>query len=363
MNTTDNHPFRARLTELNTKAYYLLVALSFVYRTNPTLSLKLAITLTALVAVLPVQDLLKSDRALCITRRSKALLLTLALGFALWWVWSAAAAPAAAAQKPAPPQPTEQQKPKESAGDFESRLKAAQEKADHAERAQQEAKDYYEKAFQTQVKFLDWFVILVAATPLVVGLFGFRLIDRTIEHSVSKATTDLERKFDQKLGVELKNLKESNAAQMKQLEQSLKERIDNLEGDLNCRVYYHFYSAQGQAAGADGRHAEALDSFRRALKTYTSGKSRQLFTTQNGGRTIRNILVSIEHLHPDSRAEEARKELANELYNDLEDEIAHGAGGFEWLSALVREKLLERPAIQETYPSPEGKKPQQPPNK
>jgi hypothetical protein len=87
MDTAHNNPIRTRLTELNIKAYYLLVALSFVYRTNPTLSLKLAITLTALVAVLPVQDRLKSERALNIARWAKVVLLTSALAFALCWVW------------------------------------------------------------------------------------------------------------------------------------------------------------------------------------------------------------------------------------------------------------------------------------
>jgi hypothetical protein len=106
MDTAHSNPIGTRLTELNTKAYYLLVALSFVYRTNPTLSLKLAITLTALVAVLPVQDCLKSERALDMARWVKVVLLTFAMAFALWWVWSAVTVPAAAAQKPAPPQPT-----------------------------------------------------------------------------------------------------------------------------------------------------------------------------------------------------------------------------------------------------------------
>ena len=46
----------SRLNALNTKAYYLLVALSFIYRMNPTTSLKFAFTLTAVTAVLPVQD-------------------------------------------------------------------------------------------------------------------------------------------------------------------------------------------------------------------------------------------------------------------------------------------------------------------
>ena len=66
---------------------------------------------------------------------------------------------------------------------------------------------------------------------------------------------------------------------------------------------------------------------------------------------MRNILVSIEHLHNDNRIEEARKELADELYDGLEEEVAHGAGGFEWLSSLVAERILAKPSVQETYPS------------
>jgi len=78
---------RERLKDLNTKAYYLLVALSFVYRTNPTVALKWAFTLTAVVAVLPVQDYVESPRVLSIIRGLKVVCLVAALGFALWWVW------------------------------------------------------------------------------------------------------------------------------------------------------------------------------------------------------------------------------------------------------------------------------------
>jgi hypothetical protein len=76
-----------RLTDLNTKAYYLLVALSFVYRSNPTLSLKLALTLTAFAAVLPLQDFFESK--LNRIRWFKVVCMILALGCALWWVWFA----------------------------------------------------------------------------------------------------------------------------------------------------------------------------------------------------------------------------------------------------------------------------------
>jgi hypothetical protein len=58
-------PIREYIKDLNTKAYYLLVALGFLYRRSPGIdSLKWASTLTALVAVLPIQDFLKSRFAL-----------------------------------------------------------------------------------------------------------------------------------------------------------------------------------------------------------------------------------------------------------------------------------------------------------
>jgi len=95
METDKVHEIRERLTQLNTKAYYLVVALSFLYREKPAFSFKLALTLTAIVGVLPVQDLLKSSRALEIVRVCKVILLLVALISTIYWVWWAAFPPAA----------------------------------------------------------------------------------------------------------------------------------------------------------------------------------------------------------------------------------------------------------------------------
>lgn len=52
---------RKRLGDLDTKGYYLLVALSFIYRSgSEAWLLKLAFTLTALAVVAPVQDFTES---------------------------------------------------------------------------------------------------------------------------------------------------------------------------------------------------------------------------------------------------------------------------------------------------------------
>lgn len=94
MNATDSvppAPIRDRLRDLNTKAYYLLVALSFIYtRTNATFALKCALTLTGFVAVLPVEDWITSRRKLEGIRVGKVTCLVLALISALVWVWSEA---------------------------------------------------------------------------------------------------------------------------------------------------------------------------------------------------------------------------------------------------------------------------------
>jgi hypothetical protein len=82
---------RDRLKDLNTKAYYLLVALSFLYFRSGSAaatSLKIALILTAMVAVAPVQDWVESDRKLEWLRRFKVGCLVVALLSTVYWVWA-----------------------------------------------------------------------------------------------------------------------------------------------------------------------------------------------------------------------------------------------------------------------------------
>jgi hypothetical protein len=81
-------PTRKRIEILNTKAYYLLVALSFLFvRGHVDTSLKVALTLTAAVAVLPVLDY-APEQALGYIRFFKVACLVAALGFTLYWLWA-----------------------------------------------------------------------------------------------------------------------------------------------------------------------------------------------------------------------------------------------------------------------------------
>ena len=79
---------RERIKDLNTKAYYLLVALSFVYRMGSgSRSLKSAFTLTAIAAVLPVQDYIESAPWLERFRALKVIFLGMALVLTVFWMW------------------------------------------------------------------------------------------------------------------------------------------------------------------------------------------------------------------------------------------------------------------------------------
>lgn len=85
----DHVCIRGRLKELNNKAYYLLIALSLIYRstTEGTWMLKLALTFTAIVAVLPVQDYVNSACVLQGIRFFKVAFLIASLVFMLVWLW------------------------------------------------------------------------------------------------------------------------------------------------------------------------------------------------------------------------------------------------------------------------------------
>lgn len=259
-----------------------------------------------------------------------------------------AAGPFTAAQESAPARTSEQQKLKDRVDALESRQKAAEERADRAavekdgmDKIQQHYEDYYGRVHTTEMRVLEATAAILTLFVGFAALFGFSVFDQRIQHAVGRVSTDLQRKFDEKLVAELKTLKDSNAAQLKQL-----------EDDLNCRTYYNLYFAQGQAAGADGRNQGALDSFRRALRTYKSGKTRGLFAPGNGERVVRNIFVTIEKLHKDKFANEAKKELVDELYDDLKDELALVALEVDGLVPLVRERIAVQPADEETYPTP-----------
>ena len=255
---------------------------------------------------------------------------------------SAVAASLTSAQKHAPPQPTEQQKLKDRVDALESQLKEAQGKADRAafekdriDKIQQHYEDYYEKVHTTEMHVLEAITAVFALFIGFAALFGFSVFDQRIQDAVSKATTDLETKFDQKLAQERANLEKSNAAQMKQL-----------EDDLMLRSEYGFEALQALAQDAAHEYAVALNSYRNALRVYKRSKPRQLFVKELGPDILQRTFSAIEKANPANFRETAKEELANELYDGLEEELAQAALTIQWLAPLVKDRKAAAPPPQ-----------------
>ena len=248
------------------------------------------------------------------------------------------------AQKPTPLQPAERPKPRQPSEDVESRLKAAEDKADRAlmekdyiERIQKEATDYYDKAFETQLKYLQGLIILVAAVPVLIGLLGLRVIDRTVEHAVANATT----KFGRKLTSELQNLEKSSAT-----------LIEQLQSDVKVVSDFEFHYVRGMAALAAGRTAESTPLLRRALANYKSGRARRLFDIEAGTRTIRNLFVSIRQKDPAAADVNARLELADPFYKDLDDELNEAARTVDYIKGPMQARNAAAPLTPEEEAAP-----------
>jgi len=86
---TEMEDLRARLETINTKAYYLLVALTFLYYktgASAARSLKVALILTTFFAATPVQDYVMSCSVLKFIQALKVTCLWFAFLATTWWV-------------------------------------------------------------------------------------------------------------------------------------------------------------------------------------------------------------------------------------------------------------------------------------
>jgi hypothetical protein len=268
---------------------------------------------------------------------------------------------AAAPQKPAPPMPTSQAQLEARVKDLETRLAAAEQKAasaamekDYITRVQAQYERYYEKAFNTQVTILSVIALFITIVFGLAARFGFGIFDRTIQLKLTEASTQLRTEFTQSLEKETQALRDANSAQLKALENGLTKQITEQVENLNIRSEFQFQFAQGLAAAADERFADARASFRNALQNYKLGKSKQLVSKRGGAQALRNIFVLVKKQNKENFAEIAKIELVDELYNNLEDELAQATLTLRWLIPVLFEKNL--PPSQQAAPAPKANK-------
>ena len=215
---------------------------------------------------------------------------------------------------------------------------AAMEK-DYLERIQKECESYYEKAFTTQVSIVSIISLFITLLLWIAARFSFRVFDDRTNRALKDATTELRREYASALAAEVRNLKDTNAADIERLRTALTDRNKETEMDLTTRSSFAFAVNQGQAAMAAHDFDEALDQFRFALQIYKDAKPRHLFRPEVGATTLVNILSALHDANPLTHEDAIKKHLANPLYDGLKQELALAAAERPQYCQAISERI------------------------
>lgn len=330
---------KARLMALNTKGYYLLVALTFLYTKSetPAFSLKAAVVLTITAAVPPLQDFWADSYAwLNAVRCFKAIFLWLAFFSTLFWAFCVHSVPVRAAegQKNVPSRTAQQDSPMQATNDMESRLKAIEEKADRSlmekdyiERIEKDTKDFYQTAFYTQ---LGIFSVLA----LIIGLVGKFGVDHIVQAKLAEASTQIDQKFSDKIRTELQRVHTENTDQLGKQEDRFKKQIETETRRLGILSAYIFGFSNAAMLGMTGRHEHALNLLRQV---------RHLVATENKNlpkespqQIVSLLFFMLGIAYPTGFADEAEKELRHPDYEQLQPEVNAAATEMPELAEVLR---------------------------
>jgi hypothetical protein len=251
----------------------------------------------------------------------------------------------------------------------EDRLKKLEERADAAEKAassaamekdyitrtQKQYESYYQKVLNTQMWTLGIMGVILTGVFVLVARFTLKMIDEQTKTATAGATVQMRNEYARTLAKEVQKLWDSNAADVKKLKETLTAQFADLEQNLKDRSDFQMQFVQALAEDLDERQGDSLLTFRNALKTYSSGKPRNLIEAKMGATTARSIFESLRRKHGENYVDKAREELADSLYNGLEQELASAALQSPWLTPLINERspaLSEPPA---PAPAAEGR--------
>jgi len=251
----------------------------------------------------------------------------------------------AAQQKPAAPLNSQGLLVEDRVKQLESRLNEAEQKAagaamekDYITRIQKQYETYYEKVLSTQMWTLGLMGLILTAVFGLAAKFSLDIFDSRTKSALDAALAQVEKKFGEQMQKELESLRQQNAAQLTALEDAFTKRIAQQEEDLKARSTFQFRFAQALTVASDQRYADARTLNRGALRIYKSGKARQLIPKRSGALAARNLFRQFKKEDAVKFMEKAERELADELYNDLEDELARAAVKLEWLAPLLAER-------------------------
>ena len=251
----------------------------------------------------------------------------------------------------------------------EDRLKKLEERADAAEKAassavmerdyitrtQQQYESYYQKVLNTQIWTLVIMGVILTGVFVLVAKFNLRMIDEQTKTATAGATVQMRNEYARALAKEVQKLWDANAADIKKLKEAQTAQFAELVQNLKDRSDFQMQYVQALSEGLDERHGDSLLAFRNALRTYKSGKPRQLIEAKLGATAARSIFESLRRQQGESYVDKAREELADSLYNGLEEELALAALQSPWLTPLVNERRPVPPELPAPEPAAEAR--------
>ena len=234
----------------------------------------------------------------------------------------------------------------------EDRIKKLEERADAAERAassaamekdyitrvQKQYESYYQKVLNTQMWTLGIMGLILTGVFVLVARFSLRMIEEQTKTATAGATVQMRNEYARALAKEVQKLWDSNAADLKKLKETAAAQIAELEQNLKDRSDFQIHFVQGLAGSVEDRRGDSVVAFREALRAYKSGKPRKLMETKVGATTVHHIFELLQKTHGENYAQKAREELADPLYNGLEEELALAALQISWLTPLLSER-------------------------
>jgi len=246
----------------------------------------------------------------------------------------------------------------------EDRIKRLEERADAAEtaassaamekdyitRTQKQYESYYQKVLNTQMWTLGIMGLILTGVFTLVARFSLRLIEEQTKTTTAGATVQMRNEYARALAKEVQKLWDSNAADFKKLKEALTAHFAELEQNVKDRSEFQMQFVQALVEGLEERQNDSLIILRNALRAYKSGKPRNLIEARVGATAMRSAFESLRKANRESYVEKAREELADPLYDGLEEELALAALQSPWLTPLINER---KPAIPEPPPPPE----------
>lgn len=231
---------------------------------------------------------------------------------------------------------------------------AAMEK-DYITRSQKLYESYYQKILNTQMWILGIVGLILTAVFVLVVRFSLNMIDERAKTTIAQATVQMRNEYARALAKEVQKLWDSNVGDIKKLKEALTAQIAELEQHVKDKSDFQIHFLQALAVGVDERRGDSVVTFRNVLGTYKSGKPRNLIETKVGATTLRYIFESLRRKHDENYVEKAGEELADPLYNDLEEELALAALQISWLTPLINERSPAAPEPQAPEPAGESR--------